>query len=438
MVTKTSCVAAGDVFITRRLPEGGYEGFEEFRQKVLEHEVRFANLEILLLDKEGYPGASTGTFAMGPPAAINDVKTLGFNLFNSANNHALDFSHNGLMAHLRLLREHDILHAGAGENLDEAAAPAYLEGKNARIGLVGACATLGANLPAGIQRGDMMGRPGVNPLRFDTMYKVSPEKMEQLKGIAEETHINVNHENYVRAGFQIAPKEGYYFGGNIFCESDKPGIATRVQERDMERIIKSIQEVRRQADFAIVSIHSHETAETDSAVPADFLHEFCRRCIDAGANAVVGHGAHRVRGVELYNGGVIFYSLGNVLFQNDTVKIQPADFYQHYSLPIDSQVGEGMDARENSGAVARAKSGIGPAPGPGMYETVLASWDMEDGRVSNVRLQPINMGKDLARYRRGLPALTKDTAILEYMNNLSKIYNTEIEIKDGVGYVKPV
>ena len=81
--TKTSCIAAGDIFISRRLPERKYEGFEEFRQLVLQHEVRFANLEILFLDNEGYPGSSTGTYAMGPPAAIEDVKSLGFNLFNT-------------------------------------------------------------------------------------------------------------------------------------------------------------------------------------------------------------------------------------------------------------------------------------------------------------------------------------------------------------------
>jgi hypothetical protein len=33
--------------------------------------------------------------------------------------------------------------------------------------------------------------------------------------------------------------------------------------------------------------------------------------IDAGADAVVGHGPHVLRGVEFYKGRPIFYSLGN-------------------------------------------------------------------------------------------------------------------------------
>ena len=442
MVTKTSCIAAGDVFISRRLPERRYEGYDEFRNLILSHEVRFANMEILFLDNEGYPGSSTGTFAMGPPSAIEDVKSYGFNIFNTANNHALDFSHNGLIAHLDHMHKQDILHAGAGRNLDEASAPAYLECKDARVGLVGVCSTLGNNLHAGIQRGDMMGRPGVNPLRYDTFFNLSKKQLEQLKAIAQDTHINVSHDNYVRAGFQIAPKEGYYFGGSIFIESENAGIQTRLNEQDMQRIIKSIREMRRQADFAIVSIHSHESKPTDGT-PPDFIRDFCRRCIDEGANVVIGHGSHRVRGVELYGNGVIFHSLGNILFQNDTVRLQPADFYQHYSLPTDSQVGEGLDARERSGALAREKSGVvaqaaGAQKEPGLYQTVLAGWDMEDGCIGNIKLYPVDMGVDLPRYRRGLPALTKDVLTLEYMRKLSIEFDTDIEIRDGIGYVKPL
>ena len=438
MTSKVSCIAAGDVFISRRLPERRYEGFEEFRQLVLQHEVRFANLEILFLDDEGYPGSSSGTYAMGPPAAIDDVKSLGFNLFNTAINHSLDFSHNGLVSHLDNLRRHDILHAGAGMNLAEASAPAYLECKDARVGLIGACSTLGSNLPAGIQRRDMRGRPGANPLGFETRYGITAAQLEYLKDIAKDTNINVSHENYVRAGFQIAVKDGYYFGGSVFSESETPGMTTRVLENDMQRIIDSIHEMRRQADYAIVSIHSHESAPTGANAPPEFLREFCRRCIDEGASVVIGHGPHRVRGVELYGKGVIFYSLGNVLFENDTVRLQPADFYQHYSLPVDSQVGEGLDAREKSGAEARKRSGMSDGANnaePGLYETVLATWDFEDGCILNVRLHPVSLGAQLPRYRRGLPSLSKDEGILRYIDELSREYSTGIEIKDGVGYV---
>lgn len=41
------------------------------------------------------------------------------------------------------------------------------------------------------------------------------------------------------------------------------------------------------------------------------VYEFSHRCIDAGADFVFGHGPHVVRGMELYKGKLIAYSLGN-------------------------------------------------------------------------------------------------------------------------------
>jgi poly-gamma-glutamate synthesis protein (capsule biosynthesis protein) len=42
--------------------------------------------------------------------------------------------------------------------------------------------------------------------------------------------------------------------------------------------------------------------------------EIARRIIDAGARLVLGHGPHVPRGVESYRGGMIIYSLGNLVF----------------------------------------------------------------------------------------------------------------------------
>lgn len=39
--------------------------------------------------------------------------------------------------------------------------------------------------------------------------------------------------------------------------------------------------------------------------------------IDAAADVVVGHGPHVLRGIEVYKGRPIFYSLANFIFEND-------------------------------------------------------------------------------------------------------------------------
>jgi len=42
--------------------------------------------------------------------------------------------------------------------------------------------------------------------------------------------------------------------------------------------------------------------------------ELARKLIDSGADIIIGHHPHVLQGVELYNNGVIAYSLGNFIF----------------------------------------------------------------------------------------------------------------------------
>ena len=93
---KTTFIATGDAFITRRLPENGYHGFEEVQKIIQSHDVRFNNLEITVHREEGYPSAvSGGTWAMTQPEVLHDLQKFGFNIFNTATNHTCDYSHGG-------------------------------------------------------------------------------------------------------------------------------------------------------------------------------------------------------------------------------------------------------------------------------------------------------------------------------------------------------
>src|SRR5699024_6698400 len=118
-------------------------------------------------------------------------------------------------------------------------------------------------------------------------------------------------------------------------EGSPEGKETTPDERDLKRILKSISEAKRQADYVVVSIHAHEMEGEDKAEPAEFLKTFARACIDGGADSIVGHGPHILRGIEIYQGRPIFYSLGNFIFQNETVTHLPADFYDKYGLTND-------------------------------------------------------------------------------------------------------
>ena len=91
---------------------------------------------------------------MASPQILEDLKKFGFNIYNAANNHSMDYSHNGLEATIRHLKEHDIRFAGIGMNLADAAAPVYLECRQGRAALIAATATFHEAWAAGSQRMD--------------------------------------------------------------------------------------------------------------------------------------------------------------------------------------------------------------------------------------------------------------------------------------------
>ncbi|NLD86910.1 MAG: CapA family protein, partial [Clostridiales bacterium] len=125
---KVTFIATGDAFMTRRLPEKHYDGFKELSELISSHDVKFTNLEITVHDREGYPSAcSGGTWAMTSPAVMDDLKSYGFNIYNAANNHTLDYSHNGLEATMRHLYERGMNYVGIGKCLADACAPKYIE-----------------------------------------------------------------------------------------------------------------------------------------------------------------------------------------------------------------------------------------------------------------------------------------------------------------------
>jgi poly-gamma-glutamate synthesis protein (capsule biosynthesis protein) len=109
---------------------------------------------------------------------------------------------------------------------------------------------------------------------------------------------------------------------------------TTPDANDLAAITASIKDAKEMADYVVVSIHSHEGAPGANSLqePAQFVREFAHAAIDAGADVFVGHGNHALRGIEIYKGKTIFYSLGNFIFENDLVVPQPTEFYQQFGL----------------------------------------------------------------------------------------------------------
>ena len=430
-MAKVTFTAAGDAFVTRRLPKDGYEGFDAMQSFIKSHDVAFLNLESTFHDREGIPNhASGGTWAMSDPRTLDDMKAYGFNLFNTANNHSGDYGQSGVLATIRNLQERDMVFSGTGKDLGDASKPCYLETRTARIALISCSSSFDPSFRAGAQSADMPGRPGLNSLRFDTYYHVDQEHFDMVRALAEITKINARKERTVKIGYGVPPAEGTYgFGTFNFELDDHCWIESVPNKKDMARIEAEIREARLQADIVLVSFHGHESDTEISNVPAMFLETFSRKCIDAGAHVVIGHGPHELRGIELYKEGLIFYSIGNYIFQTETVEYQPWDAYINKSMPLDTKVGAYMNERSANGT-----RGYGTMPE--IWNAIMPSWTMEDGKITEVKLYTVDLHMEKNRAQKGLPELNYSEKWLQYLADLSKPYGTEIEIRDGVGYVK--
>jgi hypothetical protein len=93
-------------------------------------------------DFRGYPAAENGGgYPLQRSAFARDIKGMGISLVSKANNHATDWGSEGLAATLGWLAAAGVTQAGAGEGLDAARAPAYLQTVKGRVALVSTAST---------------------------------------------------------------------------------------------------------------------------------------------------------------------------------------------------------------------------------------------------------------------------------------------------------
>jgi poly-gamma-glutamate synthesis protein (capsule biosynthesis protein) len=101
-----------------------------------EPDLMLANLECVIAEG-GEPFTPPRVFNFrAHPRAVESLTTAGIDYVSLANNHAIDFQGPGLLETINHLDKHGIAHAGAGENLEAASKPAFLEARGTRIAVV--------------------------------------------------------------------------------------------------------------------------------------------------------------------------------------------------------------------------------------------------------------------------------------------------------------
>jgi poly-gamma-glutamate synthesis protein (capsule biosynthesis protein) len=343
------------------------------------------------------------------------------------------------------MEEREIAYAGLGRNMAAALEPAYIDTPAGRIALIAACSTITEGSIAGEQRRDMQGRPGIAPLRHEARYTVPEDTYDQIQTLSESLDLEVLKEERENSSFPFSyPADGEdYFelpnvdGSNMrFQQGEKFQIDRVADEEDVQALKDQIHRARREADWVITSLHSHEFSDlVDKQKCASFVKSYARTSIDTGADAFIGHGAHALQGIEIYNGAPIFYDLGNFVFQNQLVSRLPSDLYDRYDVDPNGNPTDIFDTRiydENGDAKGFLANDI-------EWVSILPICKFKNESLAEIRLYPLDLLQDEPRPRRGRPMLATDTKADEIIDQIAEIsapYGTEIVNEDGVGRVK--
>jgi len=231
--------ATGDIMMSnapKKLPAKNGKGFFDSVRAGLKSDLVMGNLEQPLTDDTGTskcgPGSTNCYAFRSPPSYAGHLVDAGFQLMNTANNHAKDFGVQGYKNTVAALDKAGLKHTG------EAGQITVAEVKGVKVAVVGFSSYAGAN--------------------------------------------NLN---------------------------------------DLSAARKVIQQATQQADIVVVQVHmGAEGSGMGHVKPGNEIFfgenrgdpiKFSKTVIDAGADAVVGHGPHVLRGMQFYKGKLIAYSLGN-------------------------------------------------------------------------------------------------------------------------------
>jgi len=193
-----------------------------------------------------------------PPENLGAIADAGFAMVSLAGNHIADCGPEGIADTIAGLDARGVAHAGAGAKLASARAPAVVERGGRLIAL----------------------------LSYNC---VGPEKSWALDDRAGCAWLRIDTAD----GSPIAPS------ANL----------TTLTGEAVAMLARDIAEARARADLVVVALHKgivHTPARL-----APYERALSHAAIDAGADVVIGHHAHIVRGIEFHRGKPIFHGLGN-------------------------------------------------------------------------------------------------------------------------------
>lgn len=259
MAREISVFAVGDVAADRENPR---ECFDLVRERLRQGDIGFCQLETSLTTR-GVRLPQARHAVRGSPKIADALKDTGMHVVSFAGNHCLDWGNDAFFDTLDNLNAEGLAVVGAGRNIAEARTPVIVERHGVRVAFL----AYSSILPMGYWA--ELNRPGCAPMRAFTIY-------EQI-------------------------------------EHDQPGTPAKLHtfphRDDLKALKQDVAAAREQADAVFVSLHWG--IHFVPAVLADYQRDVAYAAIDAGADAILGHHAHILKGVEFYKDRPIIFSLCN-------------------------------------------------------------------------------------------------------------------------------
>ncbi|HQR45654.1 MAG TPA: CapA family protein [Thermoanaerobaculia bacterium] len=369
--------AVGDLIFNEKISDRPEPDRRNLLRILTEADIAYGNLEFSInehpeLQKPFY------NFRVGREFAW-EVAATGINLVSLANNHALDFGTVGLEDCMRALEQSGITFAGAGRTLAQAHAPARkkVQGQKTRLALL-------------------------SYMRYWTdRYRCADPAGPCLATINPAVIL------VAKDGGKVEAVEGPI-------------------EDDVKAMEDDVVLARRHNDVVLVSLHVHDVSHSraygiQDATPKNDEITF-RRAVDAGADLVLGSGPHVLRGIEIYKGKPIFYSLGDFIYQYRTPKRIPVDLVHQRDSEIERPPNVSVRDRRDSREV---------------MESVLVRLTMNRETLRRIELIPVTIDDEGPLY--GVPRLAgakRGREILERLQRLSAPYGTRIVVRDWYGEVQ--
>jgi poly-gamma-glutamate capsule biosynthesis protein CapA/YwtB (metallophosphatase superfamily) len=414
----------GDSIIVQALSPHTEPEFVKLIELIRGADAAFTNLEVLFHDYEPYPSTeSGGTYMRADPALAKELVWAGFDMVAQANNHTNDYGVAGAQLTDKYVRAAGLVGAGFGNSLREAREARFYESDKGRVAVVSVASTFSDQSRAGDSWGDTKARPGLAPLRFKTTNMVTKAQFAALRAALTSAGVNAGS-----GGADAATEMNVL--GRRFVVGDRTEVRTEPLKEDLDAMTAVVRNADRQADYVIVSSHTHENRGNRFA-PPEFFVTFAHAMVDAGADMVLATGPHVLRGIEIYQGKPIFYSLANFIFQNEPLLRQPPENYEPFGMPRNAGVGDFNDERTKLGT-------IGFPADPYIFESVVAMPTFLGGTLTGLTLHPISLGFGQPRAQRGRPIVAPPELgrkIIDDLRTFSAPWGTKIEYRDGVGVV---